>query len=50
MSLTKGVLLGMFIGIITGFLIHTFAGDNVFVNEYIVNGFFEVGGKYSPLA
>jgi Na+/H+-dicarboxylate symporter len=45
MSLTKRVLLGMFIGIITGFLIRTFAADNAFVNEYIVNGFFEVGGK-----
>ncbi|ABM03163.1 proton/glutamate symporter [Psychromonas ingrahamii 37] len=45
MSLTKRVLLGMLIGIITGFLIRTFLPDNAFVNEYIVNGFFEVGGK-----
>ncbi|HEY7865531.1 MAG TPA: cation:dicarboxylase symporter family transporter, partial [Psychromonas sp.] len=45
MSLTKRVLLGMLIGIITGFLIRTFLHDSAFVNEYIINGFFEVGGK-----
>lgn len=45
MSLTKRVLIGMVIGILTGFLIRTFLADSAFVNEYIVNGFFEVGGK-----
>ncbi|MFT6987490.1 MAG: Na+/H+-dicarboxylate symporter, partial [Psychromonas sp.] len=45
MSLTKRVLLGMFIGIATGFLIRTYLSDISFVNEYIVDGLFHVGGK-----
>ncbi|WP_019615974.1 dicarboxylate/amino acid:cation symporter [Psychromonas ossibalaenae] len=44
MSLTKRVLLGMFIGIATGFLIRTFFSDISFVNDYIVHGVFDVGG------
>lgn len=44
MSLTKRVLLGMFIGIVTGFVLRTFFADSSFVNDYIVNGMFEIGG------
>jgi len=44
MSLTKRVLLGMFIGIMTGFIIRTFFADNIVVTDYIVNGMFEIGG------
>ncbi len=45
MSLTKRVILGMFMGIATGFLIRTFLSDINFVNEYIVHGLFDVAGK-----
>lgn len=45
MSLTKRVILGMLIGIATGFIIRTFLQDINFVNEYIVHGLFDVGGK-----
>lgn len=45
MSLTKRVILGMFIGIATGFIIRTFLSDINFVNDYIVDGLFYVGGK-----
>ncbi|WP_028862081.1 dicarboxylate/amino acid:cation symporter [Psychromonas aquimarina] len=44
MSLTKRVLLGMFAGIATGFIIRTFFSDISFVNDYIVHGIFDVGG------
>jgi Na+/H+-dicarboxylate symporter len=44
-SLTKRVILGMLIGIATGFLIRTFLSDIAFVSDYIVHGFFDVGGK-----
>jgi len=45
MSLTKKVLIGMAIGILVGFLIRTKLADVVFVQDYIVNGLFYVGGK-----
>lgn len=45
MSLTSRVILGMVAGILTGFAIRTLFGDNGFVDAYIVNGLFEVGGK-----
>ncbi|MCL9780151.1 dicarboxylate/amino acid:cation symporter [Vibrio sp. S4M6] len=45
MSLTGRVLLGMFAGIVTGFLLRTLFADNGFVDNYIVHGLFEVGGK-----
>ncbi|WP_070968999.1 dicarboxylate/amino acid:cation symporter [Vibrio sonorensis] len=45
MSLTSRVILGMVAGILTGFIIRTLFTDNGFVDAYIVNGLFEVGGK-----
>ncbi|WP_305815625.1 dicarboxylate/amino acid:cation symporter [Photobacterium leiognathi] len=45
MSLTSRVILGMLLGILTGFLIRTFFADITFIHEYIVNGLFDVGGK-----
>ncbi|MDN2661950.1 dicarboxylate/amino acid:cation symporter [Psychromonas sp. 14N.309.X.WAT.B.A12] len=45
MSLTKKVLIGMGIGILTGFLIRSVLADVDFVQDYIVNGLFYVGGK-----
>ncbi|MEG3752961.1 dicarboxylate/amino acid:cation symporter [Psychromonas arctica] len=45
MSLTKKVLIGMGIGILTGFLIRSLLADVAFVQDYIVNGLFYVGGK-----
>ncbi|TEW49818.1 dicarboxylate/amino acid:cation symporter [Psychromonas algicola] len=45
MSLTKKVLLGMAIGILTGFLIRSVFADVAFIQDYIVNGLFHVGGK-----
>jgi len=45
MSLTKRVILGMFMGIATGFLIRTYLSDISLVNEYVVDGLFHVGGK-----
>lgn len=45
MSLTKRVLLGMLIGIMTGFIFRTFFPENDFINNYIVNGMFDIGGK-----
>ena len=45
MSLTSRVILGMVLGILTGFLIRTFLADISFIHEYIVNGLFDVGGK-----
>ncbi|WP_318471328.1 dicarboxylate/amino acid:cation symporter [Photobacterium leiognathi] len=45
MSLTSRVILGMLLGILTGFLIRTFFADVTFIHEYIVDGLFDVGGK-----
>ncbi|WP_102409393.1 dicarboxylate/amino acid:cation symporter [Vibrio cyclitrophicus] len=45
MSLTGRVILGMVVGIFTGFAIQSLFADSGFVNNYIVNGLFEVGGK-----
>lgn len=45
MSLTSRVILGMVAGILTGFAIRSLFADNGFVDAYIVNGLFEVGGK-----
>ncbi|MBA5761353.1 dicarboxylate/amino acid:cation symporter [Vibrio sp. 404] len=45
MSLTGRVILGMVAGILTGFAIRALFADNGFVDEYVVNGLFEVGGK-----
>ncbi|EAR56363.1 Putative proton/glutamate symporter [Photobacterium sp. SKA34] len=39
------MILGMVLGILTGFLIRTFLADITFIHEYIVNGLFDVGGK-----
>ncbi|EHV5549434.1 dicarboxylate/amino acid:cation symporter [Vibrio vulnificus] len=44
-SLTGRVILGMVAGILTGFAIRALFADNGFVDAYIVNGLFEVGGK-----
>ncbi|MCG6304565.1 dicarboxylate/amino acid:cation symporter [Vibrio vulnificus] len=45
MSLTGRVILGMVAGILTGFAIRALFANNGFVDAYIVNGLFEVGGK-----
>ncbi|WP_318516989.1 dicarboxylate/amino acid:cation symporter [Photobacterium leiognathi] len=45
MSLTSRVILGMLLGILTGFLIRTFFADVTFIHEYIIDGLFDVGGK-----
>ncbi|MFA0131011.1 dicarboxylate/amino acid:cation symporter [Vibrio splendidus] len=45
MSLTGRVILGMVVGILTGFAIQSLFADSGFVNTYIVNGLFEVGGQ-----
>ncbi|MCG9575308.1 dicarboxylate/amino acid:cation symporter [Vibrio tubiashii] len=45
MSLTSRVILGMVAGILTGFAIRSLFADNGFVDAYIVNGLFEVGGQ-----
>lgn len=45
MSLTTRVLLGMSLGIATGFAIRFLGADDSFVNEYIVHGLFDVGGQ-----
>ncbi|HCE2680487.1 TPA: dicarboxylate/amino acid:cation symporter [Vibrio parahaemolyticus] len=45
MPLTSRVILGMVAGILTGFAIRTLFADNGFVDAYIVNGLFEVGGQ-----
>ncbi|WP_162063820.1 dicarboxylate/amino acid:cation symporter [Vibrio taketomensis] len=45
MSLTGRVILGMVAGILTGFVIRALFADNGFVDEYVVNGLFEVGGQ-----
>lgn len=38
-SLTTRVLLGMGLGVLTGFIIRLAFSDNQFINEYLVNGF-----------
>ncbi|OEE69553.1 dicarboxylate/amino acid:cation symporter [Vibrio genomosp. F6] len=45
MSLTGRVIVGMIAGILTGFAIRALFAENGFVDAYIVNGLFEVGGK-----
>ncbi|WP_342609386.1 dicarboxylate/amino acid:cation symporter [Vibrio tritonius] len=45
MSLTARVILGMVAGILTGFVIRSLFAQYSFVDTYIVNGLFEVGGK-----
>ncbi|MBY3788865.1 dicarboxylate/amino acid:cation symporter [Photobacterium carnosum] len=45
MSLTGRVILGMVLGILTGFMIRSLFADVAFVNNYIVDGLFDVGGK-----
>ncbi|EGA66045.1 dicarboxylate/amino acid:cation symporter [Vibrio brasiliensis] len=45
MSLTSRVIIGMVAGILTGFAIRSLFADNGFVDAYIVNGLFEVGGQ-----
>ncbi len=45
MSLTSRVLLGMFLGIVTGFAIRYLFAEDGFVNEYLVHGLFDVGGQ-----
>ncbi len=45
LSLTSRVIIGMVAGILTGFIIRSLFADNGFVDAYIVNGLFDVGGK-----
>ncbi|MEC6907982.1 dicarboxylate/amino acid:cation symporter [Photobacterium piscicola] len=45
MSLTARVILGMILGILTGFMIRSLFADVAFIHDYIVNGLFDVGGK-----
>ncbi|HIF9365101.1 dicarboxylate/amino acid:cation symporter [Photobacterium damselae] len=45
MSLTSRVILGMVLGILTGFIIRSLFADVAFIHDYIVNGLFDVGGK-----
>ncbi|UJF19902.1 dicarboxylate/amino acid:cation symporter [Vibrio sp. SS-MA-C1-2] len=45
MTLTGRVITGMIAGILTGFAIQAFFSTNSFVDAYLVNGLFEVGGK-----
>ncbi|MFV0447851.1 MAG: dicarboxylate/amino acid:cation symporter [Vibrio sp.] len=45
LSLTSRVIIGMVVGILTGFIIRALFAGNGFVDDYIVNGLFEVGGK-----
>ena len=42
LSLTGRVILGMLLGIMTGFIIRTLFADTSFVHEYLVNGLFDV--------
>jgi Na+/H+-dicarboxylate symporter len=44
MSLTARVITGMVMGIFTGFIIRTLFAENQFIDAYLVNGLFEVGG------
>ncbi len=45
LSLTSRVIIGMITGILTGFIIRALFEGNGFIDAYIVNGLFEVGGK-----
>ncbi len=45
LSLTSRVIIGMVTGILTGFIIRALFEGNGFVDTYIVNGLFDVGGK-----
>ena len=45
LSLTAKVLLGMCLGVVTGFIFRTLLADVGFVQEYIVQGALEVGGE-----
>ena len=45
MSLTTRIVIGMFAGITLGAIIQFALADNAFVNDYIVEGLFFVGGK-----
>ncbi|MGO2510165.1 MAG: dicarboxylate/amino acid:cation symporter [Vibrio hibernica] len=44
-SLTSRIIIGMVAGILCGFLIQSFFSSNTFINEYLVEGLFDVGGK-----
>ena len=44
MSLTVKVLLGLVLGLITGVAINNLAPDNVFIDTWLVNGLFHMGG------
>ncbi|NRA62207.1 MAG: dicarboxylate/amino acid:cation symporter [Psychrobium sp.] len=45
LSLTMRIVIGMFTGILIGAIIQNLLADSVFVQEYIVEGIFLVGGK-----
>lgn len=45
MSLTAKVLLGMCLGVVTGFIFRTLLSDVTFIQEYIVQGALNVGGE-----
>ncbi|MGF1679906.1 dicarboxylate/amino acid:cation symporter [Photobacterium minamisatsumaniensis] len=45
MSLTGRIVLGMVLGILTGFAIRSLFAETSFVYEYIVDGLFDVGGS-----
>ncbi|QUJ68345.1 dicarboxylate/amino acid:cation symporter [Photobacterium sp. GJ3] len=45
LSLTARIIIGMILGIMTGFVIREFLADITFVHDYIVDGLFEVGGS-----
>ncbi|WP_153447098.1 dicarboxylate/amino acid:cation symporter [Vibrio algicola] len=44
-SLTARIITGMVAGILCGFIIQSFFSNNTFINEYLVEGLFDVGGK-----
>ncbi|MEJ2763178.1 dicarboxylate/amino acid:cation symporter [Photobacterium sp. MCCC 1A19761] len=44
LSLTGRVILGMVLGIFTGFIIRSLFSETSWVHEYLVNGLFDVGG------
>ncbi len=45
MSLTVKVILGLVLGLITGVIINTFFIENAFVENWLVNGLFLMGGQ-----
>ncbi|MCM0147423.1 dicarboxylate/amino acid:cation symporter [Photobacterium galatheae] len=45
LSMTIRIIIGMILGILTGFIIRKLFADNHFVHDYLVNGLFEVGGS-----